>query len=132
MQLKRIILCASPKKWGVEIPVLIIILTLFTSCNNNPFQRTDTIKGILESPGKFHGKTVTLKGKVTESFIALEVGYFMISDGTDSIVIIPSKTFPKVGEEVKIKGTVKNAFVIGDKSLTVIVEEGENDKNATH
>jgi hypothetical protein len=29
-----------------------------------------------------------------------------------------------VGEEVKIRGTVKNAFVIGDKSLTVIMEEG--------
>jgi hypothetical protein len=52
--------------------------------------------------------------------------------GQDSIVVIPLKTFPKVGEEVKIKGTVKNAFVIGDKNLTVIVEEGENDKNATH
>ena len=49
----------------------------------------------------------------------------MISDGTDSIVVIPSKTFPKVGEGVKIKGTVKNAFVIGDKSLTVIIEEGK-------
>jgi len=69
---------------------------------------------------------------VTESFIALEVGYFVISDGTESIVIIPSKTFPKVGEEVRIKGKVKNAFVIGDKSLTVIVEKGGNDKNATN
>lgn len=38
------------------------------------------------------------------------------------IAVIPSKTFPKVGEEVQIKGMVKNAFVIGDKSLTVIME----------
>ncbi|MBI4838955.1 MAG: hypothetical protein HY806_07435 [Nitrospirae bacterium] len=51
------------------------------------------------------------------------MGYFVISDDTDSITVIPSKTFPKVGEEVKIKGTVKNAFVIGDKSLMVVVEE---------
>ncbi len=72
---------------------------------------------------------VNVKGKVTESLIALEVGYFVISDGTESIAVIPSKTFPKVGEEVKIKGTVKNAFVVGDKSLTVIVEKEENDKN---
>ena len=57
------------------------------------------------------------------------MGYFVISDGTESIAVIPSKTFPKVGEEVKIKGTVKNAFVIGDKSLTVIVERGEDEKS---
>jgi|GEM_PF-2765934 len=106
------------------------------ACNsasfNFPFNKTDKISDILSSPSRYNGKLVNVKGKVTESLIALETGYFVISDGTDSIVIIPSKTFPKVGEEVKIKGTVKNAFVIGDKSLTVIVEEGENDKNATH
>lgn len=90
---------------------------------NFPFNKTEKISDILSSPSKYSGKLVNVKGKVTEFFIALEVGYFVISDGTDSIVIIPSRTFPKVGEEVKIKGTVKNAFVIGDKSLTVIVEE---------
>ena len=111
------------KIWLEKFPVLLITL-IFLSCNNNPFfLRNHSIKEILETPGKYHGKTVTIKGKVTESFIALEVGYFVISDGTESITVIPSKTFPKVGEEVKIKGTVKNAFVIGDKSLTVIVEE---------
>lgn len=102
---------------------------LSISCTNTslnfPFNKTEKISDILSSPSKYSGKLVNVKGKVTESFIALEVGYFVISDGTDSIVIIPSRTFPKVGEEVKIKGIVKNAFVIGDKSLTVVVEEGK-------
>lgn len=89
---------------------------------NFPFNKTEKISDILSSPSKYSGKLVNVKGKVTESFIALEVGYFVISDGTDSIVVIPAKTFPKAGEEVKIKGKVKNAFVIGDKSLTVIME----------
>ncbi|MFA4827825.1 MAG: hypothetical protein WC855_10915 [Thermodesulfovibrionales bacterium] len=53
------------------------------------------------------------------------MGYFVVDDTTETIAVIPSKTFPKVGEEVKIKGKVKNAFVIGDKSLTVVVEEGK-------
>lgn len=118
--------------------ILCLALFLFVisnlACNNAsfnfPFNRTEKISDILASPSKYSGKLVTVKGKVTDSFIALEVGYFLISDGTDSIVVIPSKTFPKVGEGVKIKGTVKNAFVIGDKSLTVIVEEKENDKKA--
>jgi hypothetical protein len=97
------------------------------SCSNTssnfPFNRIEKISDILSSPSKYSGKSVNVKGKVIESFIALEVGYFVISDGTDSIVIIPSKTFPKFGEEVQIKGKVKNAFVIGDKSLTGVVEQ---------
>ncbi|MFH1758498.1 MAG: hypothetical protein ABH969_10675, partial [Pseudomonadota bacterium] len=108
-QLKSRLSGDCPKIWLQVFPILLIILTL-PSCNkinNNPFfQKTHSIKEILESPGKYHGKTVTIKGKVTESLIALEVGYFVVSDGTESIAVIPSKTFPKVGEEVKIKGTV--------------------------
>lgn len=120
--------------------ILCLALFLFVisnlACNstsfNFPFNRPEKISDILSSPSKYSGKLVNVKGKVTESFIALEIGYFVLSDGTDSIVVIPSKTFPRVGEEVKIKGKVKNAFVIGDKSLTVIVEKVENDKNATN
>ena len=93
------------------------------ACTESPFGRTEKISEILASPSKYSEKKVTVKGKVTESIIAFGVGYFVVSDGTDSIAVIPSKTFPKVGEEVKIKGMVKNAFVIGDKSLTVVVEE---------
>lgn len=41
------------------------------------------------------------------------------------MAVIPSKTFPTVGDKVKINGMVKNAFVIGDQSLTVILENAE-------
>ncbi|MBI4690363.1 MAG: hypothetical protein HY754_08875 [Nitrospirae bacterium] len=106
-----------------------IISTL--SCSNtffsSPFNRAEKISEIISSPSKYNDKTVTVKGKVTESFIVLEKGYFVVSDGTDSITVIPSKTFPKVGEEVKIKGVVKNTFVIGDKSLTVVMEENNKE-----
>ena len=103
---------------------LFLFVIFFSSCDSNSiFKKTEPISKILESPSKFQDKIVTVKGKVTESIIAFGIGYFVVSDGTSSIAIIPSKTFPKVGEEVKIKGTVKNAFVIRDKSLTVILEE---------
>ena len=111
---------------------VITSISCSSTSSNFPFNKTEKISDILSSPSKYSDKLVNVKGKVTDSFIALEMGYFVLSDGTGSIVVIPSKTFPKVGEEVKIKGTVKNAFVIGDKSLTVIVEERENDKNATN
>ena len=100
-----------------------VLVILVSSCDKNPlFSSTESISKILESPSKYHNKVVTIKGKVTESILAFGVGYFVLSDGTTSIAVIPSKTFPKVGEEVQIRGSVKNAFIIGDKSLIVIIE----------
>ena len=101
---------------------LFMILLAFTviSCS----VESENISDILSSASNYNDKLVTVKGKVTESFILFEAGYFVVSNETGAIPVIPSKTFPKVGEEVDIRGTVKNAFVIGDKSLTVIVEDG--------
>ncbi len=103
-----------------------LLMTLFAAsflaCNSFPFGY-EKISDILTSPSKYNGKSIKIKGKVIESVIAFGVGYFAISDGTAAIAVIPAKTFPKVGEEVTIRGQVKNAFVIGDKSLTVIVED---------
>jgi len=93
------------------------------SCTNSPFSGATKITDILASPSKYSEESVRVKGKVTESFIVFGQGYFMLADGTGAIAVIPSKTFPKTGEEVTIKGIVKNAFVIGDKSLTAIIEQ---------
>jgi hypothetical protein len=115
--------------------IIMVFLSLFmvfvSSCENPILTTVEPISKILESPSKYHNKIVTIKGKVTESFLVFGKGYFMLSEAVipskialipSKIAVIPSKTFPKVGEEVQIKGMVKNAFVIGDKSLTVIME----------
>jgi len=52
----------------------------------------------------------------------------VISDGTRVIAVVPSKTYPKTGEDVTIKGHVKNAFVIGNESLIVIIEVQERNE----
>jgi hypothetical protein len=47
----------------------------------------------------------------------------VIADGTGAISVVPSKRYSKVGENVAIKGQIKNTFVIGDKRLTVVMED---------
>ena len=101
------------------------LLWLMMSCSTNSLLGTTKIADLLASPSQYANSVVRVKGKVTESFILLETGYFMIADGTGAIAVIPSRTYPKSGEEVTVKGQVKNAFVIGDKSLTVIVENSQ-------
>lgn len=113
----------SSQKALVIFTLLLLSITL--SCSNNPFSGTTNITDILASPSKYSDSVVRVKGKVTESFILFGQGYFMLADGTGVIAVVPSKTYPKTGEEVTIRGQVKNAFVIGDKSLTVIIENSQ-------
>lgn len=105
---------------------IIFNLLFFISCSNNPLSIKTKIKDVLSSPAEYSDSVVCVKGKVTESLVLLGMGYFIISDGTGAIAIIPSKTFPKTGENVTIKGYVQNAFVIGNESLTVIIESQNN------
>lgn len=107
----------------LTIILTLVSLSIVQSCTDSPLSRTTKITDILASPSKYADGLVRVKGKVTESFIVFGQGYFMLADETGAIAVVPSKTFPKTGEEVTIKGQVKNAFVIGDKSLMVIVEE---------
>ncbi len=96
------------------------------SCKNDPvFLKTKPFKNILDSPSTYNKKIVILKCKLTEFFIAFRAGYFIIVDNTESIAETLSKTFPITGEEVKIRGDVKSAFVIGNKRVMVIIEEKE-------
>lgn len=110
----------APIAFGVFV---VLTAALSGGCGHTaPFQKTQKISEILASPSQYQGKDVKVEGKVTESLIAFQFGYFTLSDGTGSIPIIPSSTYPKVGEKVTIKGAVRNSFVIGSAQLTVIEE----------
>lgn len=115
----------SIKKKLFFITLTLISLSIVLSCTNGPLSGSTKITDILASPSKYADGSVRIKGKVTESFIFFGQGYFMVADGTGAIAVVPSKTFPKTGEDVTIRGQVKNAFVIGDKSLTVIIENSQ-------
>lgn len=97
------------------IIIFLLVITFF-SCDNaslhHLFLRTQKISDILSSPSKYDNKLVKVEGNVVESFIAFKKGFFILSDGFESITIVPSKTFPKIGEEVEIIGRVKSAFTI--------------------
>jgi len=124
MKIARNTLLSGAKIDSYIMPICIFLTVsvVLISCSQNPFSVTIKISDILASPSKYGEKSVTVKGKVTESFILLGNGYFMLADSTGAIAVFPAKTYPKTGEEVTITGHVENAFVIGDKSLTVIIE----------
>jgi hypothetical protein len=100
----------------------IIMFCALLGCDS--FFATDIGK-ILENPRNYAGKTVTVSGEVTEVFAFLVIKYFIIRDKTGEIAVVTEKPLPKKGNRIKVKGTVEEAFAIGDKQLIVIIEKKE-------
>jgi hypothetical protein len=71
---------------------------------------------------------VIIKGKVTVINSLIFVKYFNLKDSTGEIVVVAPRPLPKVGEELRVKGKVQEAFSIGDQHYTVLEEEAVKEK----
>ncbi len=100
--------------------ILFVSLLLAISCAAVFATKIGDIK---KAPSSYDGKTVTVSGKVTGAHNLLVVKYFDVDDGTGEIPVVTQNELPKEGDAVRVKGTVNQAFVLGDARLVVIVEE---------
>jgi aspartyl/asparaginyl-tRNA synthetase len=105
----------------VGLIVLFSSLMLF-SCNGF---FTAPINKILTNPRAYARKTVKVSGEVTQIFGVLVIKYFKVRDGTGEIIVVTEKPLHKIGTKIKVKGTVEEAFSIGDQQLIVIVKKDE-------
>jgi hypothetical protein len=99
---------------------LLIFSLLLARCTS---LSTSPINKILENPRDYAGRTVTISGEVTEVFSLFVIKYFIVKDKTGQIVVVTERPLPNVGAKIVVKGTVEEAFSIGDKRLIVIVEK---------
>ena len=87
-----------------------------------PF-RTTPIGDIVQNPAAFEGKTVRVAGTVVDSANLLVVKFYHVEDATGRIAVVAHDAVPLRAARVQVTGKVHQAFVLGDQSLTVIVEE---------
>jgi hypothetical protein len=85
--------------------------------------RTTPIGEIVQNPAAFEGQTVRVAGTVVDSANLLVVKFYHVEDATGRIAVVAHDAVPLRGARVSVRGTVHQAFVLGDQSLTVIVEE---------
>lgn len=78
---------------------------------------------IKKNPRDFAGKEVTVSGEVTEVFAFILFKSFTLKDSTGEITVVTSRTLPAKGQKLKVKGTVKEAFAIGNQNLLVLMEK---------
>jgi len=84
------------------------------------------IQQIQSNPRQYADKRVRSSGTVTETFSLLVLKYFIRNDGTGEMYVVTRKTMPAKGEKVKVTGTVRDAFSLGDMQLLVLLEDGED------
>jgi hypothetical protein len=82
------------------------------------------IRSILDDPRRYDGTIVTVAGEVRDSTNLVVLRWYRVADDTGSIVVVAAGAVPRRGARVEVVGRVRQAFVIGDESLTVIMEEG--------
>jgi len=123
--LKKLGKVASMIKNKIQRVGLIIIFSslLLFSCDS---LFTTPINKIFENPRAYAGKTVSVSGEVTQTLSFVFIKYFKVRDGTGEITIVTEKPLPKIGTKIKVKGTVEEAFSIGDKQLLVIKEKNHS------
>jgi len=86
---------------------------------------TTPIGNILDKPRDYSEKKVTVSGEVTEIFSLFVIKYFVVQDKTGKIAVVSDNLLPRKGTAVRVTGTVREAFSIGDQQLLVLVEGGE-------
>jgi 3D (Asp-Asp-Asp) domain-containing protein len=81
------------------------------------------IRQILADPRAYEGKTVTVDGEVTNTFSLVFIKYFELNDGTGTLGVVSDKPLPAKGQRLKVTGEVREAFSLGDRNVTVLIEK---------
>ena len=92
-------------------------------------QGATPIKTLLDNPGQFNGKTVTIAGKVTTSVGVFGTGAYEVDDGTGKLIVVTKEGgTPREGAQVAVKGTFRSAFTFKTETAAVLLESGRTTK----
>jgi uncharacterized protein YdeI (BOF family) len=98
------------------------------------FNRTHhtRIETILGNPKAYEGKEVSIEGEVTDrtAFFS-EVKFFRVRDKSGEIIVVTKKTLPEVRSTVHVKGSINEAFPVGDQKLVVLAGEFVEEKGGS-
>lgn len=105
----------------ILIATIIAGMVLAAGCN-----RATHISDILNNPGQFSGKDVSIQGTVSNSFSAFGNGLYAIGDSTGQIFVY-SQNFgvPSNGTKVSVTGRIEQGISIAGRSYGIALRETE-------
>lgn len=92
-----------------------MVLVVMSAC-------TTPIRVIEQHPGFFHGKKVTVKGKVINTLHLDDLSFFTVKSGGNKINVTTNDFLPVVGDNVKVHGKVDAHFYYQRDTILVIHE----------
>jgi hypothetical protein len=79
---------------------------------------------LLNNPGKYDGKTVSVEGEVKESAGGLGLGAYQVRDDTGTLTVVSETGGPPIsGSKINVKGRFQALITLGTRSLAVLREE---------
>ena len=98
-----------------HIMALTVVLVVMSAC-------TTPIRIIEQHPGFFHGRKVTVKGKVINTLHLDDLSFFTIKSGGSKINVTTNDFLPVLGDNVKVRGTVDALFYYQRDTILVVHE----------
>lgn len=79
---------------------------------------------LLDDPFAHDGDRVTIEGRVLESVGFLGPGFYRVEDVTGTLPVVNEEGgAPRSGSRIRVRGTFRAAFTLGDRAAAVLVEE---------
>jgi hypothetical protein len=85
--------------------------------------KSATVAELQADPGRYEGKDVALRGRVTNSYGALGQGAYELDDGTGKIWVVTDRGVPARNAEVRTTGRLQSGAVVGGRSVGMALFE---------
>jgi hypothetical protein len=87
---------------------------------------TTRIGRVLNDPGRYHNRNVTVEGTVTNSIGAFVAGVYQVEDSTGKIYVLSNRGVPSKGARVKVEGTVTPGVNVMGRSFGTTIRERDH------
>ena len=84
----------------------------------------ESIETINRDPGRFHGREITVAGRVVNSFALMGQGVYEIDDGTGRIWVFSDKYgVPGRSSGIAVTGRIEQGLSVGGRNFATILRE---------
>lgn len=103
------------------LTLLAVLSLAFCIAAGSAPERIETIN---HDPGRFHGKEITISGRVVNSFAVMGQGVFLIDDGSGRLWVFSDKFgVPARDIDIEVTGKMEQGFTFHGKNYVIILHE---------
>jgi hypothetical protein len=114
----------------VPNPKSLIIVAIAVTCSGCALSlRNPDIADLKQHPARYHDKTVSIRGVVTNSWglPLVPFRFYKVDDGTGEVTVLSSSSrMPISGERVRVKGRVEDVAIVGGRPLGLHIREQDH------